>query len=233
MTLVFDALDEEGRVFARSAAQELLKTEDRPDLLFSVFHIGNRLRLLQQFTADREALAAAVDQACSVLDPRGVVPGPETTDRVSAAAGAAADRAQAAGDAAMAAVGGAAGAAAAQASVEAAMANMELRAVEMAQSLERSQRGNASLFALFAAGPPAAAAGRAQGHGLLLRGPGGPGPARALYRSVVSEANRANLSVYSVDARGPHHHRQRGGAARLREVDGDGAPPGPVGGGAR
>ena len=109
VTLVFDALDEEGRVFARSAAQELLKTEDRPDLLFSVFHIGNRLQLLQQFTPDRAAVAAAVDRACSVLDPRGAVPGAEAEDRATAAAEAANARAQAAGDAAMAGGGGAAG----------------------------------------------------------------------------------------------------------------------------
>ena len=203
VTLVFDALDEEGRVFARSAAQELLKTEDRPDLLFSVFHIGNRLQLLQQFTPDRAAVAAAVDRACSVLDPRGAVPGAEAEDRATAAAEAANARAEAAGDAAMAGGGGAAGGAAAgQAAAEAAMANMELRAIEMARSLERSQRGNSSLFGLFAlARQQQRLAGRKAivyfSEGLEV-----PNQLEPLYRSVVSEANRANLSIYSVDARG-------------------------------
>jgi VWFA-related protein len=203
VTLVFDALGPQGRPFARNAALELLRADERPDLLFSVFHVGNRLVLLQQFTADRAAVARAVDHACSVLDPRGVVPASETTDRTTAAAGQAADRAQATGDAAMGSGGGAtAGAAAGQAAAEAAMANMELRAVEMALNLERSQRGNASLFGLFAlARQQQRLAGRKAivyfSEGLEV-----PNQLEPLYRSVVSEANRANLSVYSVDARG-------------------------------
>jgi len=202
VTLVFDSLGQQGRAFARNAALELLRADERPDLLFSVFHVGDRLRLLQQFTTDRAALAAAVDRACSVLDPRGVVPGAETTDRVAAAAADAADRAQVTGDAAMAGGGAAAGAAAGQAAADAAMANMELRAVEMAQDLERSQRGNASLFGLFAlARQQQRLAGRKAivyfSEGLEV-----PNQLEPLYRSVVSEANRANLSVYSVDARG-------------------------------
>ena len=202
VTLVFDSLDQLGRPFARNAALELLRADERKDLLFSVFYVGNRLQLLQQFTTDRQALAAAVDRACSVLDPRGVVPGPETTDRVTTAANAANDRAQATGDAAMAGGGAAAGAAAGQAAAEAGMANMELRAVEMAQNLERSQRGNGSLFALFAlARQQQRLAGRKAivyfSEGLEV-----PNQLEPLYRSVVSESNRANLSVYSVDARG-------------------------------
>ena len=203
VTLVFDALDQEGRVFARNAALDLVKNEDRPDLLFSVFFIGNRLRLLQQFTSDRPAVRAAVERACSVLDPRGVVPGSEAVERVTAAANAASERAQATGEAAMAGGGGAAaGAAAGQAAAAAGMANMELRAVEMAQSLERSQRGNSSLFGLFAlARQQQRLAGRKAivyfSEGLQV-----PNQLEPLYRSVVSEANRANLSIYSIDARG-------------------------------
>jgi VWFA-related protein len=202
VTLVFDALGPQGRPFARSAALELLRADERPDLLFSVFSLGNRLVLLQQFTADRTALGAAVDRACSTLDPRGVVPGPETTERVTQAAAQAAERAQSTDEAAMAGGGAAAGAAAGQAQAEAAMANMELRAVEMAQELERSQRGNGSLFGLFAlARQQQRLAGRKAivyfSEGLEV-----PNQLEPLYRSVVSAANRANLSIYSVDARG-------------------------------
>ncbi len=203
VTLVFDALDQEGRVFGRGAALELLKTENRPDLLFSVFHIGNRLQLLQQFTPDREAVAAAVERACSVLDPRVAVPEAEVADRATTVASQTIERAQAAGEAAMAGGGGAAGGAAAgQAAAEAAMASMELRAIEMARSLERSQRGNSSLFGLFAlARQQQRLAGRKAivyfSEGLEV-----PNQLEPLYRSVVSEANRANLSIYSIDARG-------------------------------
>ena len=82
------------------------------------------------------------------------------------------------------------------------MSNLELRAVEMARSLERGQRGNGSLFGLFAlARQQQRLAGRKAivyfSEGLEV-----PNQLEPLYRSVVSEANRANLSVYSVDARG-------------------------------
>jgi VWFA-related protein len=203
VTLVFDALGQEGRAFARNAALELVKAEGRPDLLFSVFSIGNRLQLLQQFTGDGPAVAAAIDRACSVLDPRGVVPGSEATERATAAAQAATERARAAEEATMPGGGGAAaGAAAGQAAAEAAMANMELRAIDMARNLERSQRGNSSLFGLFAlARQQQRLAGRKAivyfSEGLEV-----PNQLEPLYRSVVSEANRANLSVYSIDARG-------------------------------
>jgi VWFA-related protein len=202
VTLLFDALDGEGRLFARRAALELLRTEDRPDLVFSVFVIGNRLQLLQQFTTDRGAAASAVERACSVLDPRGVVPGAAAMDQAAEAAGQANEKAQATGDAAFAGGGASAGAAAGQAAVEAGMANVELRAVEMAESIERSQRGNSSLFGLFAlARQQQRLAGRKAivyfSQGLQV-----PNQLQPLYRSVVSEANRANLSIYSVDARG-------------------------------
>lgn len=202
VTLLFDALDEEGRIFARRAALELLQTQDRPDLVFSVFYLGNRLQLLQQFTTDRAAAAAAVDRACSVLDPRGVVPSAATMDRAAEAANKANDRLQTAGDAALAGGGASAGAASGQAAVEAAFANVEQRAVDMAESIERSQRGNGSLFGLFAlARQQQRLAGRKAivyfSQGLQV-----PNQLQPLYRSVVSEANRANLSIYSVDARG-------------------------------
>jgi VWFA-related protein len=79
---------------------------------------------------------------------------------------------------------------------------MERRAVEMAQELERSQRGNGSLFALFAL---ARQQQRLAGRKALVYFSEGlevPNQLEPLYRSVVSEANRANLSIYSVDARG-------------------------------
>jgi VWFA-related protein len=197
VTLVFDALGPEGRVLARKAGLELLALRDRPDLLFSVFVVGNRLRLLQQFTSDRPALRAAVDRACVSLDPRGQVPDAAAVDR-------AAQGAQATADAADQATAGSSGggAAGAQATVAAQFANMELRAVRMAEDLERDVRGNASLFGLFAlARQQQRLAGRKAivyfSEGLQV-----PVPLEQMFRSVVSEANRANLSVYSVDARG-------------------------------
>ena len=192
VTLLFDALGPEARLFARAAALELLELEERPDVVVSVFVIGQRLRLLQQFTNDRVALRAAVEHACGTIDPRGPTPDAAAVDR-------AADAAQTTADAAEAAGGGAAGA---EKTVAAMFANLELRAVRMAEDLERGQRGNASLFGLFAlARQQQRLSGRKAivyfSEGLQVQV-----QLESVFRSVVSEANRANLSVYAVDARG-------------------------------
>ncbi|HYN05278.1 MAG TPA: VWA domain-containing protein [Vicinamibacteria bacterium] len=202
VTLLFDALDAEGRLFARRAALELLEAENRPDLVFSVFVIGNRLQLLQQFTTDRAAVATAVERACSVLDPRGLVPGAAAMEQAADTASQANDKAQAAGDAAFAGGGAAAGAASGQAAVDAGFANVEQRAVDMAENVERSQRGNSSLFGLFALARQVQRLAGRKAIVYFSEGLQVPNQLQPLYRSVVSEANRANLSIYAVDARG-------------------------------
>src|SRR4029453_8366794 len=92
VSLVFDALGNEGRAFARRAALELLGKETNPETLYAVFHVGQTLRMLQQFTTDRDKVRAAVEAACGKLDPRAVLP----TAQQSAAA---AERASRANDA--------------------------------------------------------------------------------------------------------------------------------------
>jgi len=48
---------------ARTVAAELLKTAPTTGILFAVLRVDGRLRLLQEFTADREALNKAIDLA--------------------------------------------------------------------------------------------------------------------------------------------------------------------------
>ena len=165
-----------------------------------------------------------------MLDPRGVVPGAAEMDRAAGRARARPTTRLRPGDAAVPGRGRrGAGAAAGQAAVEAAFANLELRAVEMAENIERSQRGNGSLFGLFAlARQQQRLAGRKAivyfSEGLQV-----PNQLEPLYRSVVSEANRANLSIYSVDARGlrttSDFDRTRTDLAKSRETV---RPPGAV-----
>jgi VWFA-related protein len=202
VSLVFDALGNEGRAFARRAALELLGKETNPETLYAVFHVGQTLRMLQQFTTDRDKVRAAVEAACGKLDPRAVLP----TAQQSAAAAERASRANDAvanpGPPAGPAGGAAAGASAAQAAVEAAFANVEREMQQLQESTARQQQGNTSLFALFTlARQQQSLAGRKAivyfSEGLVV-----PGQLESLYRSVVSEANRSNVSVYGVDVRG-------------------------------
>jgi VWFA-related protein len=198
VSLVFDALGNEGRTFARRAAEELLTKDPGSDTLYAVFHVGLRLRMLQQFTPDREKVKAAVEAACGKLDPRAVLPS-------AAESAAAAERLSRASEAVAnppPPTGGPSGAAAAQAAVEAAFAHVEREMQRLQESSARQQQGNTSLFSLFAlARQQQRLAGRKAivyfSEGLVV-----PSQLESLYRSVVSEANRANVSVYAVDVRG-------------------------------
>src|SRR5262245_33458731 len=63
VTMVFERLNNEGRLLARDAAREFLKSELRKNVLVAVFALDQRLRALQQFTNDGAKLNEAVDRA--------------------------------------------------------------------------------------------------------------------------------------------------------------------------
>ncbi|HVQ29563.1 MAG TPA: VWA domain-containing protein, partial [Vicinamibacteria bacterium] len=60
-TLLFDQLGAAGQALARQAALEFLDLPPRPGQYISVFSVGNRLELVQQFTSDRALLKKAVE----------------------------------------------------------------------------------------------------------------------------------------------------------------------------
>ncbi|HMB26783.1 MAG TPA: VWA domain-containing protein, partial [Blastocatellia bacterium] len=63
VTMVFERLNNEGRLLARDAAREFLKSELRRNVMVAVFALNQRLQVLQQFTNDGAKLSAAVDRA--------------------------------------------------------------------------------------------------------------------------------------------------------------------------
>src|SRR5215813_1289042 len=63
VTMVFERLNNEGRLLARDAAREFLKSELRRNVMVAVFALDQRLQVLQQFTNDGAKLSAAVDRA--------------------------------------------------------------------------------------------------------------------------------------------------------------------------
>jgi VWFA-related protein len=203
VTLLFDQLGTEARVIARKAALDFLDADHRTDLWISVFTIDRRMRLLQQFTTDRDHVRAAVDRATGAAHAG-------RSDLVAEAArvGREGDAAAAQGDLAAAAVAaggagaGSAGAAAGAAARDAAFAQIEQNTLDMTDRLERQLQGESSLFGLLAlANQQQRLAGRKT---ILYFSEGLQVTSRLeqVFRSAVSEANRANVSIYSVDARG-------------------------------
>jgi VWFA-related protein len=197
VTLVFDHLTQSSRTLARRAALQFVARQMPANQWVAVYSLEQRLRLAQPFTRDPNALKRAVERATA-----GVAEG---RDRLAAAQGDR-DQAERSADAAVAAIGtapsgaGAAniGAAVSEARVQEVTARME-RMVETADS---QQRGQSTLFPLMAL---MKAQGTLAGRkALLFFSEGLPIPPNLeeAYRSAISEANRANVSVYAVDARG-------------------------------
>jgi VWFA-related protein len=193
VTLLFDRLDVDGRNIARKAALHFLELEDRPDVYVSVFQIGETLKLLQQFTTDREAARSAVLRATGQLDTQYSA----ATDKLAeAAARANALREQLNSNP----EGGTLSAS--QLGQEVAMADMVVNTLRMTDSLQREQQGRSVLFAVLAlARQQQGLAGRKT---ILFFSEGvqTPPTLEHVLLASISEANRANVSVYGVDARG-------------------------------
>jgi VWFA-related protein len=195
VSLVFDQLGPDGRRLAAKAATSFLERGLRPSTWVAVFQIDQRLALLQSFTNDAAALKDAVARATAgtykgVLDERAELEQAQKDLEDAAAA----DGGGASGGRG-APVSGAGFAAHAQAQ---ALMNM----IRLAYSLQRQQQGGTSLYPLLAL---------MRGHETLAgrktlvylsEGLQVPPNLEAVFRSTISAANRANVSVYAIDARG-------------------------------
>lgn len=193
-TLAFDRLGIDSRRLARQAARDMLKQAAGPNVFFSVFHTDQMLRVLQPFTNDRDRIEAAIDHATS---------------------GAPADRANGAADlelAASATQGGEGASAAAASSNGAqvdgggmaaeAMNRMVRDMLEFTRTNLREQQGRSSIFALWGI---VKEQHRLPGRKTLLYFSEGlqvPNSLQNQFRNMISSANRANVSVYAIDARG-------------------------------
>lgn len=201
VSLVFDTLAGEDRPTAIRAANDFvtrfLRGGEREQA--AVFTVGRALEMVQGFTTDPEAVRRAIALATSSPARDKAV----TRDAIRAAREA--DQAASNAVASAPELGSAADpsrqrvvADPMEARFRAAIAKM-LRATDAAQ---RYQQGSDTLRPLLAlASAQSTLPGRKT---LLFFSPGleVPEPVQDLYRSAVSAANRANVSVYAVDVRG-------------------------------
>ena len=221
VTLLFDSLDAEGRLFARKAALDLAPTRRTgPTSSSPCSSSATGCGCSSSSPRDRAAVAAAVERACSMLDPRGRRargrgdgsrrPTPRTRPN---------DKAQAADAAAAGGGGAAAGAAAGPGGGRRGL--RERRAARGRDGRERRAQPARQQLALrpLRAGPAAAAARRAQGDRLLLGGPRGPEPApAALPLGRERGQPREPQRLLGRRARPAHDVRLRPHADRPREV---------------
>jgi VWFA-related protein len=194
---VFDQLGPDGRRVSRHAGLALAGLTEKEDLLVSVFQIRESLKLVQQFTDQRRLAEAAVRGATGEVNTQYT----NATERLQEAASAEADvRRQLES---MAGVNSAAEASrAASLGREADIARMAVDALRLTQTLQREQQGHSSLYSLLAL---AKQQQRLAGRKTILffsEGIQVPPPLEHVLRAAISEANRANVSVYTIDARG-------------------------------
>src|SRR5262245_47595508 len=143
VTMVFERLNNEGRLLARDAAREFLKSELRRNVMVAVFALDQRLQVLQQFTNDGAKLNAAVDRATGAASSQFAAQSEaiqrelENLLRAQANLESASSAAQSAG-------GGAIG----QAAVEARLAEITTNILRQTDDAQREQQGSSSVFSL-------------------------------------------------------------------------------------
>ena len=195
VSLVFDHLSQNGRKLAQTAAQDFLKRSMPPGQWVAVFTLDNRLHMQHGFSRDTATLLAAVDRASTAIKEeaaplpassreRGQQPNQElkplATDIMDAAGRGTA----------------------AQNSIDEQFRQTIQRMQSLAETVETSQRGHATFYPLMAL---AKAQEGLEGRKAILffsEGLQVPTSVEEAFKGAISEANRANVSIYTVDARG-------------------------------
>ena len=202
VTLVFDRLDVDGRRTARRAAEAFIDKGLRPNTWISVFRVDQRLSMVAPFTNDKKALEDAVARSTSG-ETIGVTDEAAALEQAVAEMERTRDLASASGPE----VAGQGGDFASRAQAQA-LANM----LRLANELQRQQLGTTSLYPLLALVKGHQSLAGRKTLVYLTEALDVPPNLEAVFRSVISEANRSNVSVYAIDARGLDTARAMEGA---------------------
>ena len=208
IAIVFDRLSQDGRTRARDAAKSYVGENARPDDYMGVFTIDLALKVMQNYTTDNRLIREAIDRAGATASSSFTSNAEQARNlnqrvsdlqqQMSSATSAAA----AAGASGNGAAAGAAGSAAGSASVDLRFAEMTRRTLETFEVLERDQQGYATSNGLLAVvnsmrNLPGRKAVVFFSEGLSI-----PPNVVAHFRSVINQANRLNVSVYTIDSAG-------------------------------
>ncbi|HEX6622782.1 MAG TPA: VWA domain-containing protein [Pyrinomonadaceae bacterium] len=192
VAIVFDRLSPDARARAGKAALSYVGAGPGDNDFIGVFAIDQSLRALQPFTADRQLVRRAVERAAGA-SPSSYTSNTEEVRRLS-------ERQEALARETGAATGTAERDAAGIA--EEALTQMTARTLETYERLEREQQGYATTNGLLAV---VNAMGRLRGRKALIflsEGVAIPTAVQDYFRAVIGNANRANVSIYAVDAAG-------------------------------
>jgi VWFA-related protein len=206
IAFVFDRLSVDGRQMAHKAALTYVDKGHVEGDLVAVFAIDLALRPIQPFTRDvglirvgleRAASQANTDFASNLAGARDLTDTIINAERIADSTAGAAPTGPGAGDA-----GGAVGAQASAAAIAQATARIQLSMQRRFENLERDQQGYATSNALLAVVSGLKSLPGRKTVVFFSEGMVIPANVQAQFRSVIHTANRANVSVYTVDAAG-------------------------------
>ena len=213
VTLAFDRLGSDGRKLSRQAALDILKGDASPNLYWAVFMMDQRLSILQHYTSDRDKVSTAVDKATSASYSLFT----EESDRIAKEL--TISGSQDTAGSASAPTGGAPTSGQMGSMASAAMAQMTLNMLQFADTADRQQQGQAQLFGLAAM---IREQKRLPGRKTLLYFTGGlnvPPDRDDYFKAMINDANRANVTVYCIDANGLGTDKQNAaGSDMLRQA---------------
>jgi VWFA-related protein len=198
VAIVFDRLPQDARARSKDAALKFVDSSLNPTDFVGVFITDLSLVAVQSFTTDRAKVKKAIE---SIMLEATATPAESTRERVRTLHDelAFANANRAAAESGAASDGGSAVGAAAS---DAARLAMTIRSLEAFDLLERSQQGYATTNGLSSI---VSALGGVPGRKAIVffsEGVSIPSTVAPYFRSVISNANRSNVSFYTVDAAG-------------------------------
>jgi VWFA-related protein len=207
IAMVFDRLSPNARNLAHKAAVNYVAESVKPDDLVGVFSIDLSLRTLQSYTANADLVRQAVDRAASLSTSTfasGAGQVRTLSDRQSALQSAtqSSEATAAAGGRDTGAAANAAGSAIGAGMAEGALNQMMMNMLQTYETLERDQQGYATTNGLMAIINSLRSRSGRKAIIFFSEGLAIPPAVQAHFRSVINTANRANVSIYAIDAAG-------------------------------
>ena len=197
VTLVFENLGQDGRLLARQAALDLIKGGPEQNVYYSVFTISQRLSALQAFTNDRDLLKKAINRATGGANTQFAEDSARVKDQLERALGAPSG---ANGQTQTEQVAGIANQG--HDPSQRLMAQIMLAMLHFNQNVGAEQGGRASIFGLTSIVKEQY---RLPGRKTVMYFTEGlwvPTNLDEAFRSMISAANRSNVSIYAVAAGG-------------------------------
>src|SRR5262245_53194698 len=198
VTMIFERLNNESRILARQAAMEFLKNELAPNVYITIYALDQRLRVIQHFSNDRERIKAAIEVATGNAASQFVERSEGIRRELETAINTGEKLASMTGNV------GAGGPpqGIGQSAVDQKIAEMTLNTLRAEDIAEQQVQGTSAVYSLISL-----VSGQQQLAGrktILYFSEGMQIPPNLLdpFRSAISAANRANMTFYTIDARG-------------------------------